>query len=117
MRVASPCEAERRQFPRVTPAASPNPGLVRLRAGGDATLVNISHGGVCVEASSPLRPGAPIDVRVTLPDWQWQGQAQILRCRVSALPRDQKVRYLAALQFATSGDGRWGSPASVVSGG
>ncbi len=54
-----------------------------------------------MEALSPLRPGHPVAIRLTLSDWQWQGEAQVLRCHVSALPREQKVRYRAGLEFVT----------------
>jgi len=90
---------ERRQFPRVMPAGA-GPAQVRLRPGREALVVNLSLGGVLVEGLTPLRPGSPVELRVTLPGWEWQGQAQVVRCQVSALPRGQKVRYRAGLQFS-----------------
>jgi hypothetical protein len=101
MRPAPRCEAERRRYPRVVPADATGPAVARLRPGRDVLLVNVSRGGACVEAASPLRPGHPVDIRLALPDWQWHGEAQVLRCHVSALPREQMVRYRAGLQFVT----------------
>ncbi len=101
MRAAPRCETERRQYPRVVPTEAQGPAVARLRPGRDVWLVNLSRGGACVEAVSPLRPGHPVDIRLMLPDWQWHGEAQVLRCHISALPREQKVRYRAGLQFVT----------------
>ena len=102
-------EAERRRFPRA-PAPRGEPAVVRLRPGREAAVIDLSPGGALVEAMTPLPPGSPVELRVTLPGWEWQGRAQVIRCHVSALPRDQKVRYRAGLQFdaplaAADGDG------------
>jgi hypothetical protein len=94
------CGIERRRHPRIAPSASSGPAMVRLRPGREAVVVNMSRGGACVEASAPLRPGTPVEIRVALSDWQWQGEARVLRCQVSALPRQEKVRYRAGLQFS-----------------
>jgi hypothetical protein len=101
MRAAPRREAERRQYPRVVPTEGPEPAVARLRPGREARIVNVSRGGACVEAMSPLRPGHSVDIRLVLPDWHWHGEAQVLRCHVSALPREQKVRYRAGLAFVT----------------
>jgi hypothetical protein len=69
-------------------------------------VVNVSRGGACIEASSRILPGTPVEIQVALPDWNWKGEAQVLRCHVSALPRDQKVRYRAGLQFNTPIEGK-----------
>lgn len=93
---------ERRRYPRIAPPESAVPPHVRLRPGREGLVVNVSRGGACVEASSRLFPGMAIEIQVALPDWQWQGEAQVLRCSVSALPRAEKVRYRAGLQFRTA---------------
>jgi hypothetical protein len=101
MSAASRGEAERRRYPRVAPTEGPEPAVARLRPGREALVVNVSRGGACVEAMSPLRPGHSVDIRLLLSDWHWHGEAQVLRCQVSALPREQKVRYRAGLAFVT----------------
>lgn len=101
MRAAPKGEVERRRYPRVVPTEGPEPAVARLRPGREALVVNVSRGGVCVEAMSPLRPGHAVDIRLVLPDWHWHGEAQVLRCHVSALPREQKVRFRAGLAFIT----------------
>ena len=101
MRAAPRGEEERRRYPRVVPTEGPEPAVARLRPGREAVVVNVSRGGACVEAMSPLRPGHSVDIRLVLPDWRWHGEAQVLRCHVSALPREQKVRYRAGLAFMT----------------
>jgi len=99
MRAAPRSDAERRRFPRVVPTGGPSAAVARLRPGRDVLVVNLSRGGACVEAVSPLHPGRSVDIRLMLPDWQWHGEAQVLRCHVSALPHEQKVRYRAGLEF------------------
>ena len=74
-------------------------------------VVNLSRGGACVEAVSPLRPGHSVDIRLMLPDWQWHGEAHVLRCHVSALPHQEKVRYRAGLEFVAPGSGGGAEPA------
>jgi hypothetical protein len=101
MRGAPRGETERRRYPRVVPTDGRAPAVARLRPGREALVVNLSRGGACVDAASPLRPGHPVDIRLTLSDWHWHGEAQVLRCQVSALPREQKVRYRAGLAFST----------------
>jgi hypothetical protein len=101
MRAAPRGEAERRRYPRVVPADGSEPAVARLRPGRQALVVNVSRGGACVEALSPLRPGHSVDIRLLLPDWHWHGEARVLRCHVSALPRQQEVRYRAGLAFVT----------------
>ncbi len=112
MRAAPRDEAERRRFPRVVPTDDPEPAMARLRPGREVRIVNLSRGGACVEAVSPLRPGHPVDIRLMLPDWQWR-EAQVLRCHVSALPHEQKVRYRAGLEFVSpvAGGGASGAQA------
>ena len=109
--------AERRRYPRIAPPESAGPPRVRLRPGREGLVVNVSRGGACVEASARLFPGMAIEIQVALPDWQWQGEAQVLRCSVSALPREEKVRYRAGLQFrtATEPEGRREQPVSMGS--
>jgi hypothetical protein len=111
-------EAERRRFPRAL-APRGGPAVVRLRPGREASVIDLSSGGALVEGMTPLRPGSPVELRVTLPGWEWQGRAQVIRCHVSALPRDQKIRYRAGLQFeaplaATVDDGHVTQEAGVA---
>ncbi len=101
MNAAPAGRAERRLYPRFVPCEERGPAMARLRPGREAMVVNLSRGGACVEAVSPLRPGYPVDIRLTLPEWQWHGEAQVLRCQVSALPRHERVRYRAGLRFAS----------------
>jgi hypothetical protein len=98
--IAKPAGArERRRSDRVDVGASA--GIVRLRLppGREAVLLNLSRSGACVETSSALIPGRPLDVLVSLPGWNWRGRATVMRCRVSALVIDHGVRYEAAVQF------------------
>ncbi len=91
--------ADRRSHPRLLPSGGLGPAVARLRPGRDATVIDLSRGGVCVEAAAPLRPGHAVDLRITLENWQWNGEAEVVRCQVAALPRDEKVRYRAGLRF------------------
>lgn len=62
-------------------------------------MLNVSRGGVCIEASSRLLPGTPVDVQLIVFEWRWNGQATVLGCYVSALAREATARYTAGLQL------------------
>jgi hypothetical protein len=72
---------------------------VRLLPGRDASLVNLSRGGALIELESRVLPGTRVEIMLSVPDWRWTGRARVLRCHVSALVREDGVRYRAALQF------------------
>ena len=101
MSATSAWGSERRRHPRFVPAQDRGPALARLRPGREVLVLNLSRGGLCIEAVSPVRPGNQVDIRFALPNWEWHGEAEVLRCQVSALPRGERVRYQAGLRFAS----------------
>jgi hypothetical protein len=90
---------ERRSSPRLGSADYGEAARLRLRPGREATLVNLSRGGACVEGASRLLPGTPVEMQVAISGWHWSGKGRVLRCHVSALVLENGVRYRAALQF------------------
>ncbi len=90
---------ERRRFRRVALSAYGDLPRARLRPGREASLLNLSRGGACIEVASRVLPGTPVELQLAVSKWRWSGRARILRCRVSALVPENGVRYQAALQF------------------
>jgi hypothetical protein len=95
---------ERRQSSRVVIGGRGDIAGLRLVPGLGASIRNLSHGGACIEVTSRLLPGTPVDLQASLPGRRWRAQARILRCHVSAIVADDGLRYEAALQFDLSRD-------------
>ncbi len=92
---------ERRVSRRVEVGALSGVVHLRLPPGREATLVNVSQEGACIETASRLLPGGRVEVHMSTPGWNWRGRATVNRCHVSALVLEKGARYLAALQFDT----------------
>ena len=95
---------ERRQSVRLVMGGHGDVAGLRLVPGLVASIRNISRGGACIEVTSRLLPGTPVDLQASLPGRRWRAQARILRCRVSAIVPDDGLRYEAAIQFDLSRD-------------
>jgi len=95
---------ERRRLPRVAVGAGGHVVGLRLVPGVGASIRNVSAGGACIEATSRLLPGTPVDLQADLPGGRWRGRARVLRCHVSAVVPDAPIRYEAALRFDLSRD-------------
>lgn len=63
------------------------------------SLIDLSAGGVLVEAPRPLRPGARVHLQVTHGRRRLALGGMILRCSVSAVDPDRGVLYRGALRF------------------
>jgi hypothetical protein len=94
-----PRPIERRRFPRVAASANAESLRVRLLPGRDACLLNLSRSGALIQVDSRVLPDRPVEVQLSAPGWRWTCRARVLRCHVSALVREDGVRYHAALQF------------------
>ncbi len=90
---------DRRRSARIEPGTYASVIRLRLPPGREAVLLNLSRDGACIETSSALLPGRPVDLMLSLPGWAWRGRATVLRCRVTALVIDSGVRYEAAVHF------------------
>jgi hypothetical protein len=71
---------------------------VRLRAGRELEVVNISDGGVLVDGQARLHPGAHVEVHVVTRDGRVLVRSRVVRAVVSHLEADL-VRYQGALAF------------------
>jgi hypothetical protein len=92
---------ERRTSPRRDHAACPRLGLVRVRPGRSARLLDISARGALIETVVRLLPGGFADLQIYLDGMQRTVRARIVRCRVSTLA---PLQYRAGLEFADSVD-------------
>lgn len=71
---------------------------VRLRAGRELTVINMSTAGALVEGSTRLLPGTNVDVHVTAAQGRVLVRARVLRCAVRAVTADV-ITYRGALAF------------------
>jgi len=71
---------------------------VRLRAGRELDVVDISRLGALVEGTTRLLPGTHVDVHVTGGQGRVLVRARVVRCSVWGLTADA-VRYRGALAF------------------
>jgi hypothetical protein len=74
----------------------------RLRTGHPLALINIGDGGVLVESSTRLLPGATVDLQLSGADLCLTRRAVVLRCSVIAVGEHAGVRYRGALAFVDS---------------
>ena len=89
---------ERRRVSRWPPAATEPLSRVRLRAGRELTVVNVSVHGALVEGAMRLLPGTHVDVHVMGTQGRVLVRAKVVRCAVWALLADL-VQYRGALSF------------------
>ena len=91
---------ERRRVNRRAPASTEALSRVRLRAGRELSVLNVSPWGALVEGETRLLPGTHVDVHVTAAQGRVLVQARVMRCAVSTVTADMVV-YRGALAFST----------------
>ncbi len=74
-------------------------GRATLRPGCIVTLLDVSAGGVFVEALRPLRPGARVHLQLVTAARTFLLTAHVLRCAVWSLDPDDGATYRGALEF------------------
>ena len=89
---------ERRRAPRRDPDREEPLARVRLRAGRELDVVNISDAGVLVDGNARLHPGAHVDVHVITRDGRVLVRSRVVRVFVAHLQADA-IRYRGALAF------------------
>ena len=89
---------ERRRLSRWVPNGTDALSRVRLRAGRELVVINLSGGGALVEGSTRLLPGTHVDVHVTAALGRVLVRARVMRCAVWTLTADV-VQYRGALAF------------------
>jgi hypothetical protein len=89
---------ERRRAPRRRPYASEPLSRMRVRAGRELDVVNISSTGALVEGEARLLPGRHVDVHVISSSGRMLARSRVVRAFVSVLASD-RVLYRGALAF------------------
>ncbi len=91
---------ERRRTNRWTPGSTEALSRVRLRAGRELAVINVSPWGALVEGATRLLPGTNVDVHVTATQGRVLVRARVTRCAVWTVTADL-VFYRGALLFST----------------
>lgn len=89
---------DRRRAVRLPPSAIPLLKSVRLVAGPEVKLINISRGGALIESEARLSPGSTICVRLVSGDSIYLLKGRVLRARAASLSGTE-LRYHIALAF------------------
>jgi hypothetical protein len=83
---------------RWTPGPTEALSRVRLRAGRELAVINVSAGGALVEGVARLLPGTHVDVHVTAAQGRVLIRARVVRCAVWTMTADV-VAYRGGLAF------------------
>ena len=95
----APSQDERRAHIRHGAAALPWISVSRLRNGPSVSLIDLSVGGVLLEADVPLRPGARLTLEIAgQGDQPAIAPMRVLRCEIATLDRTT-ARYRGACEF------------------
>jgi len=89
---------ERRASPRLPPSAIPSLKGVKLVAGPEVRLVNISRGGALIESEARLSPGSNLCLRLVTAESVYLLKGQVLRSKVASLA-GAGLRYQSAVSF------------------
>jgi hypothetical protein len=89
---------DRRTSPRLPPSAIPALKGVKLVAGPEVKLINISRGGALIESDSRLAPGSNLCLRLVTAENVYLLRGRVSRSRVAALA-GSLLRYQSALTF------------------
>jgi hypothetical protein len=72
--------------------------MMRLRAGRDLVVLDVSSGGALVQGETRLLPGTHVEVHVITPAGRVLVRSRVVRAFVARLCRD-RVEYRSALAF------------------
>lgn len=89
---------ERRAWPRDACSNSSTSYVARVRSGHEVLVIDVSFGGVLIDAPIRLAPESTIDLRLTASHGVISVRGRVVRCYVSSL-HPEAVRYRAALAF------------------
>ena len=105
---------ERRRASRRSPAHDEPLARIRLRAGGQLVVIDVSPAGVLVEGATRLLPGTHVDVHVITGDGRTLVRSRVVRAYVWDL-RPDRISYRGALAFDRAVDTTAGYPIPGVS--
>lgn len=89
---------ERRAYPRKPASELPFLKSVKLLAGPEVRIIDVSRGGAQLESDTPLPPGTRVCLRLVTTDTTLLIDGRVLRSRVSCL-QPGLVRYRSAVAF------------------
>src|SRR5918995_1801570 len=90
--------ADRRQAGRRLPDAEEPLARVRLRAGSQLTVVDISNAGLLVEGTARLLPGTHVEVHIVTAEGRVLARSRVVRAYVVHVTAEL-IRYRGALAF------------------
>ena len=89
---------DRRRAARLRPSGNEPIARLRLRAGREVSLVDVSSCGALVEGEARLLPGTHVDVHVTTTQGRVLVRSRIVRAYIAEISRE-RVTYRSALSF------------------
>jgi len=93
--------SDRRRSPRRTPASDEPLSQVRLRAGRQLQVINVSDSGLLVEGGMRLLPGTHVDVHLITAEGRLLMRSRVVRAFVCRVCRD-RIEYRGAIVFERS---------------
>jgi hypothetical protein len=90
--------SDRRRSPRRTPASDEPLSQVRLRAGRQLDVINVSDTGLLAEGDMRLLPGTHVDVHLVTAEGRLLVRSRVVRALVCRVCRDRIV-YRGAIVF------------------
>ena len=90
--------SDRRRSPRRTPASDEPLSQVRLRAGRQLDVVNVSDAGLLAEGEMRLLPGTHVDVHLVTAHGRVLVRSRVIRAFVCRVCRD-RIDYRGAIAF------------------
>jgi hypothetical protein len=95
---SDPCALDRRAAKRRAPQGDEPLSRVRLRAGRELAVVDVSDGGALVEGPARLLPGTHVDAHLVTSDGRTLVRSRVVRAYVHHLDA-QIVRYRGGIAF------------------
>ena len=93
--------SDRRRSPRRTPASDEPLSQVRLRAGRQLQVINVSDTGLLAEGEMRLLPGTHVDVHLVTAEGRLLIRSRVVRAFVCRVCRD-RIEYRGAIIFERS---------------
>ena len=90
--------SDRRRSPRRTPASDEPLSQVRLRAGRQLEVINVSDTGMLAEGEMRLLPGTHVDVHLVTAEGRLLIRSRVIRAFVCRVCRD-RIDYRGAIVF------------------
>src|SRR5512140_2747210 len=89
---------DQRAHPRMPPSVIPHLKAVRIVAGSEAKLINISRGGALIETDARLAPKSPICLRIVTAEAVLVLKGRVVYSRTAVLG-SSTIRFQTAMQF------------------